>query len=106
MALLRAVRFAGGTAEVLLEPPRDRVVFRALAAWSKARACARCSGWLTQKRQPNGAPPACDALRGSSRLRRRRLAQFPPLRRRRLLFPHAMPPAQVREVDATAVPVT
>jgi len=48
MALLRAVRFAGGTAEVLLEPPRDRVVFRALAAWSKARACARCSGWLTQ----------------------------------------------------------
>ena len=99
-APLRAVRFAGrDLAAVLLEPRRDRVVFRcsARSAQSKAQperawACARSSRWLTQNATRGRAAGLRAALRGSNRLGR--LAQFQPLRRRRIAVaqldaPHA-----------------
>ena len=88
-ALLRAMRLAGGTWRRPTEPRRDpRVVFRcsARSAQSKARperarACARCSGWLTQN---------ATERRATASLNSRPCAadEFP--------LPHAMPPAQVR----------
>ena len=85
-APLRAVRFAGrDLAAVLLEPRRDRVVFRCSAhsAQSKAQP-ERCAAGLRAaldgllKTPPERrAAGLRAALRGSNRLGR--LAQFPPL---------------------------
>ena len=100
-----------GLAAVPTEPRRDRVVFRAFrSVKSPARALrrglARALLWMAHSKTPTERRAAGlrAALRGSNRPGR--ITQFPPLRRRRLPLPHAMPPAQVREVDATAAPVT